>query len=61
MYCGQKVGWIKVTLGTEVGFGPGDIVLDGDAAPPKERGTAAPYFSAHCSGTVAHLNCNSQI
>jgi len=23
-------GWIKMPLGTEVGLGPGDIVLDGD-------------------------------
>ena len=31
-------------LGTKVGLGlgPGDIVLDGDPAPPTERGTAAP-------------------
>jgi len=28
-------------LGTEVNLGPGDIVLDGVAAPPK-RGTAPP-------------------
>jgi len=27
VYCGQKVGWIKMTLGTEVGLGPGDIML----------------------------------
>jgi len=32
-------------LRTEVNFGPGDVVLDGIAAPPK-RGTA-PQFSAH--------------
>ena len=31
-------------LGTEVGLGPGDIVLDGDPSPPMERGTAAPSF-----------------
>jgi len=28
VYCGQTVGWIKMPLGTEVGLGPGDIVLD---------------------------------
>jgi len=28
-------------LGTEVNLGPGDVVLDGVAAPPK-RGTAPP-------------------
>ena len=34
-------GWmIKMPLGTEVGLGPGHIVLDGDPATP--RGTAAP-------------------
>jgi len=32
-YCGQTVGWINMSLGTEVGLGPGDIVLDGDTAP----------------------------
>jgi len=34
-------------LGTEVGLGPGDIVLDRYPAAPAERGTAAPHFSAH--------------
>jgi len=29
-------------LATEVGLGPGNVVLDGDPAPPTERGTAAP-------------------
>jgi len=29
-------------LGTEVGLGPGDIVLDGDPASLKNGGTAAP-------------------
>jgi len=29
VYCGQMVGWIKIPLGTEVGLGPGNIVLDG--------------------------------
>jgi len=32
-------------LGTEVGLGPSDIVLDGDPAPPTQRGTAIlPFF-----------------
>ena len=29
-------------LGMRVGLGPGHIVLDGDPAPPMERGTAVP-------------------
>ena len=44
MYCGQTVGWIKLPLGTEVGLGPGGIVLDRDPTPPTERGTEAPTF-----------------
>jgi len=42
VYCGQTVGWIKIKLGVEVGLGPGHIVLDGDAAPPK--GAQPPNF-----------------
>jgi len=30
-----------MSLGTEVGLGPGDIALDGDPALPHEVGTAA--------------------
>ena len=47
VYCGQAAGWIKMPLGTEVGLGPGHIVLGGDPAAPTEKGTAAPNFSAH--------------
>jgi len=35
VYCGQTVGWIKMKHCMEVGLGPGNIVLDGDPAPPK--------------------------
>ena len=38
---------IKIPLGTEVGLGLGDIVLDGDPAPPK-RGTAVPPLFGSC-------------
>jgi len=46
-----------MTLGTEVDFGPGHTVLDGDRASP-ERGTAAPSFLAdvYCGQRVAHLS-----
>jgi len=37
---------MKTPLGTEVDLGPGHIVLDWDPAPPRERGSAAPVFSA---------------
>ena len=33
-----------MALGTEVGLGPGHIVLNGDPAPPKGQ---SPQFSAH--------------
>jgi len=43
-YCGQTAGCINMPLGTEVNLGPGDVVLDGVAAPPT-RGTA-PVFGS---------------
>jgi len=47
-------------LGTEVGLGAGNIVLDGDPVPAR-KGTQQPpppLFGPLCSGTVAHLsNC----
>jgi len=52
-------GWIdqefKMSLGTEIGLGPGDIVSDGDLAPPpSEKGHGSPHFSAHvCCGQTA--------
>ena len=57
--CGQTAGWIKMSLGTELGS-PCYIVLDLDQAVPTERGIAASHFLTHVySGqTVAHLsNC----
>ena len=53
VYCGQTVGWIKMPLGTQVGLGPGHIVLDGDPAPPRIGAEHPPLF--YCSQTVAHL------
>ena len=35
VYSGQTAGQIKMPLGTEIGLGPGDIVLDGNPAPVK--------------------------
>jgi len=34
-------------LGTQVGLGPSHVVLDGDPAPPPQKGGGAPQFSAH--------------
>jgi len=49
--CGQMAAWIKISLGLELGLGPGDFVLDGDPAPPPQKGAespcTAPKFLAH--------------
>jgi len=46
-YCGQTAGWIRIPPGTEVGLGPGDLVLGGDPAPRShEKGHSSPHFSA---------------
>jgi len=44
-------------LGTEVGFGPGNIVLDRDPAPPK-KGTAPPlsvHVHVYCCQTAGWI------
>ena len=46
VYCGQTAAWIKMPLGTEVGLGLRDVVLDGDPAPPPMKGYS-PQFSAN--------------
>ena len=46
VYCGQTAAWIKMPLGTEIGLGLRDTVLDGDPAPLRQRCTA-PQFSAN--------------
>jgi len=56
--CGSQMAvWIKVSLGMELGLGPGDFVLDGDAAPPPQNGGGAPKFSAHvyCGQTAGWM------
>jgi len=57
VYCGQTAAFIRISLGTEVGLGPGDIALDGAQLPPTKKGHI-PQFSAHvyCGQTVAHLS-----
>jgi len=52
VYCGQTVGWIKMTLGKLVGLGPGHIVLDRDPGLLPQI-THSPQFLAH--GQMARL------
>jgi len=42
LYCGQTAMCIRIPFGMEVGLSLGDIVLDGDKAPPAKGGSAAP-------------------
>jgi len=61
VYCGQTVGWIKVSLGKLVRKQTLSqaTLLNGDETPPKEAQChSPPNFSAHCSGTVG--GCLSQ-
>ena len=39
--CGQTAGWTKMPLGMEVGLDPGDVVLNGVAAPLKGAQTSS--------------------
>ena len=52
-------GWIRILLGMEVGLGPGDVVLDGDPAPPRRRGATAElllvFIVVHLFGVVTDL------
>jgi len=58
----KPAGLIRIPLDTEVGLGPGDILLDGgDLAPPRKGAQHPRHFLSacvYCGETVAHLsNC----
>jgi len=44
VYCGQTVGWIKMKLGVQIGLSPRHTVLDGNPAPPSQKGGGTPNF-----------------
>jgi len=51
--------WISMSLGMELGLGPGDFVLDGDPASLFQKGAEPrPQFSAHfyCGQTAGWIN-----
>jgi len=56
VYCAQTVGWIKMPLGTEVGLGAGDIVLDGDTTPPRKWAQQPPLLWFTDAGKHASVN-----
>jgi len=57
VYCGQTLGWIKMPLGTEMGLGPWDTVLDGDPAPlPTESGTCLLWLNGRPSQLLSYCS-----
>ena len=46
-------GWIKISIGMEVGFDPGDFVLDGDPAPPQKKAQPPPAHNFRPMSIVA--------
>jgi len=45
-----------MSLGREIGLSPSDIVLDGDPAPPSQKGDTAPIFGhVYCGQTVGWI------
>jgi len=57
VYCGQTAGWMKTPFGTDVVFGQGHIILDGDPAPPPKAAQQPPSFQPmSIVVTVAHLS-----
>ena len=45
--CGQTAGWIKMSLGTQLGLGQGHTVLDEDPAAPR-KGANQPRLFGRC-------------
>jgi len=41
--CGQMAAWINMSLGMEVGVGPGDFVLNGTQLPIPKKGAEHPF------------------
>ena len=44
-----------MTLGIEVGLGPGDIVLDGDPAPPPKQKASPHFWPMYCGQTAGWI------
>jgi len=57
VYCGQTAVCVRISLGPEVGLSLGDIVLDGDPAPPRKKGHSPTQFLVHvyCGQTAGWI------
>jgi len=53
VYCGQTAVCIRIPLGTEVGISFGDIVLDGNPAPPPLKGHSPQFLANVRCGQMA--------
>jgi len=51
--CGQTVGRIKMKLGTQIGLGPGHILVDWHPAPPSKGHSLQFWAHVYCGQTVA--------
>ena len=48
--------WIKIPLSMEVGLGPGDFLLDGNPAPPPQKGVSPQILGhVHCGQTAGWI------
>ena len=56
VHCGQTVARIKMKLGTQLGLGPGHIVLDWVPAPAKGAQQPPSFRPMFIVATVAHLS-----
>ena len=54
--CDQTAALTKMPLGKEVGVGPGDFVLDGDPATPKNEAQPPILSHVYCGQTVADVS-----
>jgi len=53
--CGQTARWIKVPLGTKVGLGSSDTVLDGDSSPKRRHSPLQFLVHVCCGQTVGWI------
>jgi len=54
VHWGQRVGWMKMELGMQVGLGPAHIALDGNPTPLPQRGTVPNFRSISVTAKWLH-------
>ena len=57
VYCGQTVGWIRMTLGTEVDLGPSlHCIRWGPSSPQRKEHSSPPHSQFTDAGSPASVN-----